>query len=67
MGVRGVVYAGAPAGPGVARTAAALWIDGGRAVTTRVTDDGRTAVVLVDALALFPEARGRSRDAGCTP
>ncbi len=67
IGVRGVVYAGAPAGPGVARSAAALWIDGSHAVTTRVTDDGRTAVVLVDALALFPEARGRSRDAGCTP
>lgn len=67
VGERGAVYAGMPAGPGIARSAAALWIDGGRAVTTRVIDNGRTAVVLVDALALFPEARGRSPDAGCGP
>jgi hypothetical protein len=66
-GERGAVYAAMRAGPGIARSAAAFWIDGGHAVTTRVTDDARTAVVLVDALALLPEARARSGAAGCAP
>jgi hypothetical protein len=67
VGRRGALYAGMPAGPGVARSAAVLWMDGGQALTTRVSDDGKTAVVLVNALALLSEARNGGSDAPCAP
>jgi hypothetical protein len=66
VGVRGGVYAAMRPGPGIAVSAAVLWMGGGHALTTRATVDGRTAVVLVDAHALLPEARGAWR-AACVP
>jgi hypothetical protein len=62
LGKTGKVFEIPAAGPGLAKAATTVWVDESHVVTLRATDDGREALVKVDARAFLPSA-----DENCRP